>query len=209
MVTVPLVEDPGRGGDRERDLVFVSYSHSDAVWAQRLALLLKPVVVTGRLSLWIDTDLRAGRAWRDGIDAAIGRSRAALLLVSAAYLGSEFIMTRELPALIEHQVPLLPLLVGDCLWQHVPALARVQWLQDPGRDGPLEAIGRAGRRNQRLREICDRLLMAIPPAAVSAGAVVPPLVGIPDGPIEVVQAGGGRGPVGWGAGVAAGVCGPP
>ena len=97
-MTDPLVEGPGWGVDGERELVFLSYSRTDAVWAQRLALLLKPVVVTGRLSLWIDADLRAGRAWEDGIDAAIARSRAALLLVSAEYLGSEFIMTRELPA---------------------------------------------------------------------------------------------------------------
>ena len=167
---------------------FSATATTDAVWAQRLALLLKPVVVTGRLSLWVDTDLRAGQAWQDGIDAAIARSRAALLLVSAEYLGSEFIMTRELPALIEQRVRLLPVLVGDCLWRHVPSLARVQWLHDPGRDGPLDAIRRAGRRNQRLRQICDRLLVEIPPAAVSPeAAVVPAPVGMPDGPVEVVE----------------------
>ena len=75
----------------------------------------------GRLSLWIDTDrCRRGEAWQDGIDAAIARVRVALLLVSAAYLASEFITTRELPALIEQRVRLPPVLVGDCLWRHEP-----------------------------------------------------------------------------------------
>ena len=85
--------------------------------------MLTPLVRAQRVTLWIDTDLRAGQAWQDGIDAAIARSRVALLLVSAAYLGSEFINDRELPALVEHRVRLLPVLVGDCLWQHVPLLA--------------------------------------------------------------------------------------
>ena len=46
-MTDPLVEGPGWGGG-ERDLVFLSYSHDDAVWAQRLALWLKPAVANGK-----------------------------------------------------------------------------------------------------------------------------------------------------------------
>jgi hypothetical protein len=40
-------------------------------------------------------------------------------------------MKQELPALIEQGVRLAPVLVGDCYWDHVPELTRVQWLHDP------------------------------------------------------------------------------
>ena len=35
---------PSDAADSSRDLVFVSYSHADAEWVQRLEVLLKPVV---------------------------------------------------------------------------------------------------------------------------------------------------------------------
>ncbi|MGH3568846.1 MAG: NB-ARC domain-containing protein, partial [Pseudonocardia sp.] len=156
----PLEDEGAKGG---RDLVFVGYSHDDAAWAQRIGVLLTPLLRWQRLRLWVDTDLRAGDAWRSEIMAGIVRSRAALLLVSADFLASDFIIDIELPALVEQGVRLAPVLVGDCLWHHEPALAEVQWLHDPGRDGALNLVGRRGRRDQRLREICDRLLQVIPP----------------------------------------------
>lgn len=56
----PLVGDAADGG---RDLVFVSYSHEDAQWAQRCTVLLKPLVRSKRLRLWVDTDIRTGDEW--------------------------------------------------------------------------------------------------------------------------------------------------
>ncbi|MGH3568815.1 MAG: NB-ARC domain-containing protein, partial [Pseudonocardia sp.] len=156
----------GDAGGGVRDLVFVSYSHQDAAWAQRVRVLLKPLVRRERLRLWVDTDLRAGDAWRAEIMWGIERSRVALLLVSADFLDSDFIMDQELPALIRHGVRLAPVLVGDCLWRHERQLAGVQWLHDPGREGALNLVGdRGGRRDKRLREICERLLAVAPPVA--------------------------------------------
>ena len=109
VVTDSLIEDPG-SRDGARDLVFLSYSHTDAVWAQRLQVMLAPLMrprrraswidndrvpvgeqsqhgfagVPGRrLELWVDTDrLQVGEVWRDELGAAIARSRVAVLLVS-------------------------------------------------------------------------------------------------------------------------------
>src|SRR5689334_11298710 len=120
-------------GERDdRDLLFVSYSHADDVWAQRFEVLLKPLVRRRRLRLWVDRAIRVGDRWRPEIEQAIARSRTALLLISADYLASDFILDDELPALGRHQVRLAPVLIGECLWQEIPELATVQWLHDPG-----------------------------------------------------------------------------
>ena len=82
---------------------------------------------------------RSAGDWRRDIDDGVRRAGAALLLVTGSYLASRFIMEEELPALVAHGVRLVPVLVGDCLWDQEPLLAAVQWAHDPGRDGPLAA----------------------------------------------------------------------
>jgi WD40 repeat protein len=158
----PLVSDGG-DGDGGRNVVFISYSHRDAQWAQRFGVLLKPLVRRKRLRLWVDTDIRVGDEWHPGIFQVIEQSGVALLLVSADFLDSDFILDQELPELIRRGVRLAPVLVGDCLWKHIPALEQVQWLHDPGRDGPLNLLAdQPGLRDQRLRMICERLIAVAP-----------------------------------------------
>lgn len=162
MGLVPLVGDTAAGG---RDGIFVSYSHHDAVWAQRFRKVLKPLVRSKRLWLWVDTDIPVGDQWHPDIRRAIGRSSVALLLVSADFLDSDFIMDEELPALIRQGVRLAPVLVGDCLWKHVPELAQVEWLHS---DSALNLVAnKPGQRDRRLREICDRLIAMMPDARES------------------------------------------
>jgi hypothetical protein len=119
------------------------------------------------LELWVDTRIQAGDEWLPAILTAIERSQFAVLMVSADFLNSAFIMEHELPALVARRVRLAPVLVGDCLWASVPALAAVQWLHDPGRDGALNRVAdQPGERDRRLRELCDRLVALVSPAAV-------------------------------------------
>ena len=99
--------------------------------------MLKPLVRERRLEVWSDDRMVVGYEWRLQLEEAIARSRAALLLVSPSFLASDFIMEQELPALIEHGVRLVPVLVRPCLWQAVPVLEGLQWAHDPGRDGPV------------------------------------------------------------------------
>src|SRR5215217_5426636 len=93
-------------------VVFVSYSREDAEWRRRFVEMLKPVVRERRLEVWSDERNLVGEQWRSQLAEAIGRSRAALLLVSRTFLASDFIMQVELPALIEREVRLICVLVG-------------------------------------------------------------------------------------------------
>ncbi|MGH3934512.1 MAG: NB-ARC domain-containing protein, partial [Pseudonocardiaceae bacterium] len=188
-VAVDLV--PGGTADGGRDLVFVSYSHRDAEWALRLRVLLKPLVRGERLRLWIDTDIRVGDEWHPGIRRAIEQSSVALLLVSADFLDSDFIMEQEVPMLIEQGVRLAPVLVGECYWDHVPELRRVQWLHDPGRDGALNLVTDPGQRDRRLREICDQLIVVAPDQRGDPAMGPRPVVGAWS--VAAVQAGAAQG----------------
>jgi hypothetical protein len=166
------------GAGPAQDLVFVSYSHEDRELLRRLLVLLDPVVRNRRLQVWADEYIPVGGDWRREIDAAVDRAALGLLLVSGDFLASRFIIEEELPALIEDKVPLAPVLVQDCLWEHEPLLASVQWAHDPGRDGPLD-VESDRERNRRLVQVCRKVV-----------ALLPAMAGHPDVP---PTAAGGRG----------------
>jgi NB-ARC domain/TIR domain/WD domain, G-beta repeat len=121
----------------ECPVVFVSYSREDAEWRRRFTEMLSPLVRERRVEVWSDDRMVTGYEWRPQLTEAIGRARAALLLVSSSFLASDFIMDQELPALLQHGVRLVPVLVRPCLWQAVPVLEGLQWGHDPKRDGPV------------------------------------------------------------------------
>ena len=154
-------------GPDDRDLLFISYSHRDAVWAQRFAVMLKPLVRRRRLQVWVDWTIQPGNRWYPEVEHKIEHSRVALLLVSADYLASDFIMENELPALCQYGVRLAPVLIGECMWEEEPELTQIQWLHDPGTDGSLALCGE-GERDQRIRLACQRLIEITPTQAAPA-----------------------------------------
>jgi hypothetical protein len=67
--------------------VFLSYSHKDEIWKDRLATHLGVLEQEGLLSVWNDRQIKAGAEWQREIEAAIQTADVAVLLVSAARLG--------------------------------------------------------------------------------------------------------------------------
>ena len=156
----------GEGGRRssgdalgERPFVFVSYSRQDAHWRDWFVQMLAPLVRQRRLEVWTDQREVVGEEWRPQLADALSRSRLGLLLVSSSFLASEFIMGTELPALIEHGVRLVPVLVGDCLWEEEPLLEGLQWAHDPKLEGP---PAKKRRREAWIVRICKKLIEFLP-----------------------------------------------
>lgn len=111
--------------------IFISYSHLDQEWLDRLLKQLSILRREGILEFWSDKELSPGDRWRAEIEQAIEKATLAILLVSANFLDSSFIMEKELPALLEklkegnlHKI--MPLIVSSCLWKQYPEIASLE-----------------------------------------------------------------------------------
>jgi hypothetical protein len=101
--------------------VFISYSHDDRRFLDELLTHLKPYLRTGAVTAWSDRQIRPGSKWFDEIKAASANTSVAVMLVSTAFLASDFIHEHELgPFLKEAEaggVRILWVLIGDCAWK--------------------------------------------------------------------------------------------
>jgi len=138
--------------------VFVSYSHRDEKWLERLKVHLKPLIREGQIDLWSDTRIAPGAKWRAEIDGALSRASVAVLLVSADFLASDFIAEAELPVLLaaaeKRGVVVLPVIVGASEFASVPALAQFQAVNSP--DRPLVAL-RQNDRDEVLNKVAKTI----------------------------------------------------
>jgi formylglycine-generating enzyme required for sulfatase activity len=154
----------------ERDQLFISYSHVDREWVERLQTMIRPLVRSHGLRLWDDSQIQPGDKWREEIETALAAAKVALLLVSSDFLASEFVTNSELPQLLtaaEEEglrilwVPLRPSLVT------VTPIYAYQGLGDPGR--PLAGMDPV-EQEEALVEIALAIQKALAPHQNSPSA---------------------------------------
>ncbi|HLG16878.1 MAG TPA: toll/interleukin-1 receptor domain-containing protein [Blastocatellia bacterium] len=149
----------------QRDRVFISYSHQDRKWLDKLQTTLKPLVRSETVNVWADTALKAGTKWRDEIEKALASAGVAVLLVSPNFLASDFIVERELPALLEAAerdgATILWAAVSACLFEETE-LAKYQAMNDPAR--PLDTL-KASDLNKEMVNLARQIKAAVVQAA--------------------------------------------
>jgi TIR domain len=137
--------------------VFISYSHNDTRWLQRLQVHLKPLEQEGIVDLWDDTKIAAGTRWRESISEAIETARVAIILISADFLASDFISNQELPWLLTRAAArgttIISVIVSPTAFENTE-LAQFQAINAPNK--PLSALS----KNEQ-EQVLARLVMVI------------------------------------------------
>jgi tetratricopeptide (TPR) repeat protein len=165
-----------------RDKLFISYSHRDANWLERLQGHLAPYERGGKLEFWDDTRIDAGQHWRTEIWKALAEAKVAVLLVSEHFLVSQFIRDEELPYLLSSAendgLLVLPAIVGTCAFLKVEALSQYQSINPPSQ--PLDSLPETDRE-QYLRRLAATVAEALANTAKSAAhsGATGRLVGVP------------------------------
>jgi tetratricopeptide (TPR) repeat protein len=112
--------------------VFISYSHKDEIWKDRLKPHLGMLEKDGRLTIWDDRSIDGGETWFPEIKEAMERAAVAVCLISADYLNSNFCVKEEIPYFLDKRknegMLLLPVLIRACLWEEIDWLKSIQML---------------------------------------------------------------------------------
>jgi tetratricopeptide (TPR) repeat protein len=156
-------------------VVFISYSHADETWKDRLLNHLTGIR-QAHLVAWDDRKIDPGAEWYDEIQLAMEQAAVAVCLISDNYLASDFCRYEEVPFLLkrrEHDgMRLIPLLLRPCGWSREPWLKSIQMLPRDGRslevnfpNGPDSILGELAREVQRIIEDPDYRPSEPPPSA--------------------------------------------
>ncbi len=133
--------------------IFVSYSHKDKVWLDRLQEQFAPLARGALLVAWDDTQIAPGTKWREEIARAIDEADIAVLLVSSGFLASDFIDKHELKPLLAKK-HVFWIAVSPSLYE-MTEIAQYQAANDPAK--PLASL-KGAARTKALVETCKKIL---------------------------------------------------
>ena len=98
-----------------RTKVFISYSHRDEKYFDELVGFLKSLKFAG-IEIWHDKMIQPGDKWREEIREYMSKTKVAILMMSNAFLTSDFVRNEELPELLraaeEEQATIMWIPVG-------------------------------------------------------------------------------------------------
>ncbi|HEY5813068.1 MAG TPA: toll/interleukin-1 receptor domain-containing protein [Terrimicrobiaceae bacterium] len=123
--------------------VFISYAHKDNEsedpkerWLDRFVEFLKPLVRQEDFTLCSDRDIKIGQNWHEHIQAHLNGAKAVVLLVSPAFLASDYIANSELPVILrkaaDSGVRIFPILISPSLFK------RAKYKYSDPKTGPQE-----------------------------------------------------------------------
>ncbi|MDO9581074.1 MAG: toll/interleukin-1 receptor domain-containing protein [Bacteroidales bacterium] len=151
-------EEPGKMKEKDKKMIFVSYSHEDKNHLKRLYVHLKPLQKHGFVDIWDDTKIKTGEKWREQIETALSRAAIAILIISADFLASDFIVENELPPILKKAelegTRVVPIILKPCRFSREKHLSQFQALNPP--DKPLLSMS-----DIEQEEMWDRLSQVI------------------------------------------------
>jgi hypothetical protein len=141
--------------------IFISYSHKDAKWLDKLKQFLRPLEDKELIRVWDDTEIRPGSDWLGDIRKELKSARVAVFLATQNFLDSPFIRDHELPELIEAATNqgclIFWIAVSSATIEDSP-LARFQGAISPS--SPLDLMSEP-EQNKVLKEISLKMKAAV------------------------------------------------
>src|SRR5262245_36579730 len=109
-----------------QSVVFIGYDTHDEYEKNQLLVHLKAV---RGISVWSDDQVQPGANWEAETNQAIVQAQVAILLISANFLGSPFLLEDIVPRLLKRQVEegliVLAVIARPCAWQTVTWLTEM------------------------------------------------------------------------------------
>jgi hypothetical protein len=153
---------PAQEKSKTLPTIFVSYSHKDEQEKERLLIHLGVLRGAGLIDFWSDDRIVAGADWEREIYEAIGRARVAILLITANFLNSAFILEKEIPELLKRResedLTVFPVIARACAWRSVDWLTKMNVKPKNGR--PIWSA-RGRRVDEDLTAIADEVAAII------------------------------------------------
>ncbi|RSV29457.1 toll/interleukin-1 receptor domain-containing protein [Sphingomonas sp. ABOLH] len=103
---------------------FISYTHADTALKDQLVQHLAPLQREGLIDIWHDGMLRPGEHLDPAVQAALSASDLVILLVSAAFIASEYCYEQEMMRAFARQrdgtARVVSIILRPCQWKGVP-----------------------------------------------------------------------------------------
>ena len=120
---------------------FLSYAHDDAAAFRTLKPHLTALKRGFGLAMWTDHEITPGTVWEAAIATAIAEAQVFVLMLSPAFIESDYVYGKELPAIRERRIDggalVLPVVVKGCLWEMVANQLQAVPTNDEGRVRPV------------------------------------------------------------------------
>ena len=138
---------------------FISYSHADEEYVKRLRIHLKPLEKKHQFVIWDDTNLAAGDRWKEDILDNLERSAVIILVISADFLASDFVMEFEYPKALklvnEKGARIVAIIASPCLYEDFE-IADFQAVNSPNET--LQDLESNGAAQERVFAECARIV---------------------------------------------------
>lgn len=112
-----------------KPVIFVSYSHLDEIEKDRLLTQIRVLHKADLIDVWSDDRIGAGADWESEINNAMSEAEVAILLISANFLNSDFILRKEVPTLLERRkiegLIVFPIIAKSCAWKKIDWLTKM------------------------------------------------------------------------------------
>ena len=116
--------------------IFISYSHKDEAWKDRLVEQIDVLQLEGHCTVWHDRDIEIGSKWYHDIIAALDQAQIFILLISPGFLTSTFIRDQEIPRILARReqggIWIIPLVIKHCTWKACSWLKEMQLVPKDG-----------------------------------------------------------------------------